>query len=302
MKGFPYAGALAFTLFAGFLLPAYGDGGCEKADLVSGRAFVNRALAAERNGNYLVAMAEIRRVPACAPDVNFEQLATLRLHVARRLGEQEEKGGRFKDAAAWFQEADRPVDVDRVMDEWGKSASHDPDVFEKVYRYFENGRPNPARLAELRRIAVRNADEELANEDKAFTRFRDTTDLLDKARHWLRYVEGGEMKVMERAVLRGDTLAKQESPGTFESALTYYRYAEDQQREALLRDRALGLAEAHERQGESALAIQYYEIGGRRDKADVLRKQTRTQMQKDERARKKKFATDQKALEKELGF
>jgi hypothetical protein len=294
-------GVAALVLFAGCLPPAFADG-CGKEDLGSGRPFVSRAQAAENSGNFKAAFDAIRHVPACAPDVDFKQLNAMRLRVARRLGGQEEKQGRYESAAHWFRDAESLEDADRAMDEWGKSASRDPDVFEKVFRYFDNGRPDDARLKELRRIAAHNANEELANEDKAFPVARDTTDLLNRARRWMRYVEGGEKKVLDRAAARGDARAKDESPATFQSALAYYRYARDTQRESRLRDRAVALAEAHERKGEPALAVQYYQIAGRHDKASTLQKQTRAQVQKDESTRKKNFATDQKALEKELGF
>ena len=303
MKGLPCAGMLALALFAGFLSPAFGDGGCEKADLGSGRPFLNRAQAAEKHGDFEGAFKEIRRVPACAPDVDFKQLSAMRLRMARRAGEQAEKAGRYESAANWYREGESQQDQDRAMDKWGKSATRDLAVFEKVYRYFENGRQNAARVAELRRIAARNADEELANEDKAFPdALHSTTDILDKAREWLRYTDVGEKKAYDRAAMRGDTLARDESPETFRRAFSYYRYANDSRRESALKDRASKLGEASERKGEPLVAAQYYDIAGNHDKSEALRKRTAAQMQKDETVRKKKFSADQKALEKELGL
>jgi hypothetical protein len=303
MKRFRYAGVLGFTLLAGFFAPAFGDGGCDQADLGSGRPFVNRAQAAEQRGDFEGAFKELHRVPACAPDVDFKQLSAVRLRVARRAGEQAEKAGRYESAASWFREAESPQDEDRAMDEWGKSATRDLSVFEKVYRYFEHGRPNATRVAELQRIAARNADDELAKEDKAFpTALHTTTDMLSQARQWLRYTDVGEKKAYDRAVVRGDTLARDESPETFRRALDYYHYANNNQRETALKDRARKLGDANERKGESLVAAQYYDISGDRDKSESLRKRTAAQMQKDESARRKKFTSDQKALEKELGL
>lgn len=278
------------------------DGGCDPHEMGDGRPFVKRAEAAEKAGNFQGALQELKRMPACASNVNHTQLSQWRDRLAQRQGEAEEKQGRFESAVHWYREARSESDIARAMDKWGKSAPRDDQVFRQVFDYFERANPDAARLKEFRGIAARNADDLLAREDKAFPKMEESHEWLQQARQWLHYTEGGEKKANDRAVLRGDTLAKDESPGTFQRALTYYDFARAEDRKTQLRQRALKLGEMHEQKGEVVMAGHYYGIAGKNDKAQALAKQHLAKERKDEGSRKAKFQQDQKALEKELGF
>jgi hypothetical protein len=293
------------TLLVAVLAPVsvcLADGGCEPHELGDGRPFVKRAEAAEKTGNFKGALQELKRMPACASNVNHTQISEWRERLCRRQGEVEEKQGRFESALGWYRDARSEEDIARTMDKWGKSAPRDDRVFHQVFDYFERGHPDAARLKEFRGIAARNADDLLAREDKAFPKMEESREWLQQARQWLRFTEGGEKKANDRAVLRGDTLAKDESPGTFQRALTYYDFARAEDRKTQLRERALKLAEMYEKKGEVVMAGHYYGIAGKNDKAQTLAKQHLVKEQKDEGSRKARFQQDQKALEKELGF
>jgi len=294
--------AVLLVVLAGSASVCRADGGCEASEMGDGRPFVARAEAAEKIGNFKGALDQLKRMPACASGVNHTQMYDWRKRLARRQGEAEEKQGHFEVASQWYREANSEDDIARVMDKWGKSVPRDRQVFERVFHYFDYSHRDAARLRDFRQIAVRNMDEELAQEDKTFSNAHESLEILQQARQWARYTEGGEKKVNDRYIQRGDALAKDEAPGTFERALRYYHGADAKEREARLRDRALKLADAYEKKGEPVMAAHYYSIAGKSEKSQALVKENLAKEKKDEGARKTKFQKDQKALEKELGF
>jgi hypothetical protein len=281
--------------------------GCRREEEFDARPIMKRAQDAEQAGRFKDAHAETRRIyqEPCATGVDDRQIKTFRTRVARKQAELDEKQGRFADAADWFGKTESYADVDRVMMKHAKSAPTDLRVFGGAFNYFDRGRQagrSEAHVAELKKMAAANGERELANEEKRFTPLRTTTDELEKARDWYRYVDGGEKKVLDRAVKRGDTLAKDDAVGPLERALAYYRYAHDAAKEKQVKDRAAKLGDTHAGKGEHALAVRYYELAGQNEKARQLGARAEAQQQKSETQRKQQFDKDQKALEKELGL
>lgn len=286
------------------------DGGCEPQDYVDGRPQFNRAQAAEKAGSFDEAYKIGKWLTeGCVSGVDSGQAVALAKRAAHQQGLQDEQQGRFLEAADWFrtkQWHDNVIsheDIDRVMMKSARTSA-DPDVFQTSHYYFQErklGREDP-RLQELINIAKTNGERELANEAKAFTPLRDTLAELSRASSWFKYVDSGVNKVFDRATQRGDSLVREEAPGPFERALEYYRHVENTAKENELRDRANRLGDVHAGKGEDALALRYYEIAARGDKAEQFRQKSEARQEKNETQRKKTFADGQKSLEEELGF
>jgi hypothetical protein len=208
-------------------------------------------------------------------------------------------------AEAKLDAADGAGGDDRAMLKFAHAAPQDLKVFKKAFAFFNGGRPggrSEAHLKEVRKIAAANGERELAGEDKTFSPVRDTQEELTRARDWLLYVDGGEKQVFERAVRRGDALARDDAAGPLERALAYYRFARHAAKEKALRDRAARLGEQHAAKGDSALAVRYFELAGQKGKAAQLAGDVKAQEKKAETRRRQAFDKDTKSLEKDLGL
>jgi D-alanyl-D-alanine dipeptidase len=152
-------------------------------------------------------------------------------------------------------------------------------------------------------LAAKNADLELADEDKAFAARKESFDELGKARDWLYLVgETAAKKLRERAERRGDTLLQEDTFRHLKSAKRYFGMAEAKSKEQALQDKALRLAQTHEKQGEIAQARDFYHLAGAGAKGDELEKRAEAQHEKSEEKRQKQFKQEQGDLEKELGM
>jgi hypothetical protein len=106
----------------------------------------------------------------------------------------------------------------------------------------------------------------------------------------------------DRAEQRGDTLAKEDIVRHLENAKRYFEIAEAKKKEQALKDKALRLAQEHEKKGEITQAKDFYSLAGASDKGNELEARTEAQHKKSEDKRQKQFKKGQDDLEKELGM
>jgi hypothetical protein len=192
------------------------------------------------------------------------------------------------------------------------------------------------RLKELEKIALKNIDEELAQEEQAYntkqTAFEAAFSQKNKpasesqkhvtaARYWYDlFSDLKGNKPVERAEKRGDASTKIETPQSLANAAWYYGFAEDAERVRKVIEQANRLGDVHAKKGEYATAVEYYEIGHsetgeNEDKINKLQSLLEKETEKKEQAKQKalqdmtkdekkqkEFKKGQENLEKELGF
>lgn len=295
------AAVLALVLTA--YLPMASADGCRTEDEKAAAAQMRKAEESERAGKLKEAYEAAGKIDSmCLAGDGYKRHETMRKRIGLQLGQQEEKQGRLAAAFDWYKNSGNAAEADRVKLKQVDASPRDRNVVSNAIDHFKY-RNNDARVAALRLLAAKNADLELASEEKAFAARKESFDELGKARDWFYLVgEAAAKKVRERAERRGDTLLKEDTFRHLENAKRYFHMADARPKEKALQDKALRLAQAHEKQGEITQARNFYSLAGASAKGDELEKRTEAQHKKSEEKRQKQFTKDQDKLEKELGL
>jgi len=289
------AGLMSATQFA------LADSECTPADDKAGAAQMKKAEDSERAGKLKEAYQAASKLGnACLPAGGYQRNKAMLQRVGLQLGQQEEKQGRLAAAFDWYKGSGNDAEAGRVKMKQVEASPRDRQLVSDAISYF--GRSDP-RDAKLRQLAAKNADLELANEAKAFAARKESFDELGKARDWFYLVgESAAKKARERAEQRGDTLAKEDVYRHLENAKHYFGIAEAKKKEQTLQDKALRLAQAHEKKGEISQAQNFYSLAGASAKGNELQQRAEAQHKKSEDKRQKQFKKGQSDLEKELGM
>jgi len=300
------AAVLALVLTA--YLPMTWADGCGPEEIADGKkaaAQLRKAEEAEHAGKLKEAFASMGSGDfMCEDDYKgkSKRYEAMRKRIGLQLGQQEEKQGRLGAAFDWYKNSGHAAEADRVKMKHVGTSPRDKNVVSSAFDYFKY-RDNNARVSELRQLAAKNADLELANEEKAFVARKESFDELGRARDWFYYVgEGAAKKIRERAERRGDTLLKEDTHRHLENAKRYFAMAEAKPKEKALQDKALRLAQMHETKGEITQARDFYSLAGASEKGNELEKRSEAQHKKSEEKRQKQFTKEQDKLEKELGL
>lgn len=271
----------------------------------------------------------------------------------------------WKDVGAfyWYSRINETDQADRVMFLFVQSKPQDLETFRTGVTHFYQGldggashaatlrkleqdaKANPGdkalqikvgRLKEFEKIALKNIDAELAQEDQAFTMKQtsfesafsqqnrpvsESQQHVMAAREWYNLFSGlKENKPAQRAEKRGDALAKHETPQSLANAHWYYQFAEDEKKSRKVTDQANRLGDAAAKQGEHQTAVDFYEIGHsetgeNEEKINRLQAILARESEQKEQAQQKvlqdmtkddkqqqDFKKGQEDLEKELGF
>lgn len=295
------AAMLALVLTA--YLPMASADGCRTEEERAAAAQMRKAEESERGGKLKEAFALLEKIDSmCLGGGGDKRYEGMRKRIGLQLGQQDEKRGQLGAAFDWYQRSRNAAEADRVKMKQVDTSPRDRNVVSNAIDHFKY-RNNDARVAELRQLAAKNADLELANEEKAFAARKESFDELGKAKDWFYLVgEAAAKKVRERAERRGDTLLKEDTFRHLESAKRYFRMAEAKPKEKAVQDKALRLAQEHEKKGENTQAINFYGLAGASAKGNELEKRSEAQHKKSEEKRQKQFTKDQDKLEKELGL
>ncbi|MDH4134066.1 MAG: hypothetical protein OEV31_04705 [Gammaproteobacteria bacterium] len=282
--------------FADSLCP--GDKEAKQAE-----AQLSQAEKSEQAGNARAAYAGLQKVDSdCLSSASDKRRDAMRKRLGKRLGDEDEKNGRLKEAFDWFEGSGNKADAARVMLKRAQARPDDRSTFGAAFDYFKNRGPADS-LKTLRSLAGQNARQLLATEEKQFAADRDSLDALGKARDWLYYTEAPENRLaVERAEKRGDTLAAESTRHFLNLAVSYYEFAGKPDKTKSIRDKAKKLGDDAARKGEGEIAAEYYQIAGLQNEAREIEKRTETRRRQDEGQRQKKFKSDQDKLEKELGL
>jgi hypothetical protein len=277
--------------------------GCNSAEEKAAAAQMKKAEDFERAGKLKDAYAAVGKIdPLCLAGNGFKQHETMRKRIGLQLGQQEEKAGRLAPAFDWFKSSGNGAEADRVKMKQVQASPRDRNLVAGAIDHFKY-KNNDARVAELRQLAAKNADLELASEEKAFGARKESFQELGNAKDWFYYVgDGAAKKVRDRAELRGDTLAKEDTFRHLENARRYFSIAEAKSKETALKDKAMRLAQAHEKKGEVTQARDFYSLAGASAKGNELQERADAQYKKSEDKRQKQFKKGQSDLEKELGM
>jgi hypothetical protein len=296
---------------------ALADSDCNASNTTDGRPYFKRAQAAEQAGRFKDAFKEANTLLEgdCFTGYDSREVRALLNRVLNKQGSLSEKQGRLDEAFDNYirsyryedQDKIKYTDADRVKMKQVNASPRDRQVVSGAIAYFQgrNDRigQDGARVTELRQLAAKNADFELANEEKAFSARKESFDELGKAKDWLYLVgESAAKKVRDRAEQRGDTLAKEDIYRHLENAKRYFSFAEAKQKEKALQDKALRLAQEHEKKGEINQAKDFYSLAGESAKGNELQAKSDAQHKKSEDKRQKQFKKGQDDLEKELGL
>jgi len=300
------AAVLALVL-AAYLPMAWADG-CGPEEIADGKkaaAQLRKAEEAEHAGKLKEAFASMGSGDfMCEDDYKgkSKRYEAMRKRIGLQLGQQEEKQGRLAAAFDWYQRSRNEAEADRVKMKQVNTTPRDRNVVSNAIDHFKH-RNNDARVTELRQLAAKNAELELANEEKVFVARKESFDELGKAKDWFYLVgEAAAKKVRERAERRGDALLKEDTFRHLENAKRYFHMADAKPKEKALQDKALRLAQEHEKKGEITQATNFYGMAGASAKGNELEKRSEAQHKKSEEKRQKQFTKDQDKLEKELGL
>jgi predicted Zn-dependent protease len=280
---------------------ALADSECTPADDKAGAAQLKKAEDNERAGKLKEAYQAANKLGDCLPEGGYQRQKAMLKRVGLQLGQQEEKQGRLAAAFDWYKGSGNDAEAGRVKMKQVNASPRDRQVGSDAMDYFKGG--NDKSLAELRQLAAKNGDLELANEEKAFAARKESFDELEKAKGWFYLVsESAAKKVRDRAEQRGDTLVKEDIYRLLENARHYYSFAEAKPKEKALKDKALRLAQEHEKKGEITQATEFYSLADESAKGNELQARSEAQHMKSEEKRQKQFKKGQDDLEKELGL
>lgn len=302
MKTISICGLLALTALMVGVPAALADDVCSAEDYKLGAAGSKKAEELERAGKLKQSFETLKSFDGMcvAGRDGFLRYDAMIKRVGLALGRQEEKKGQLGAAVDWYDRSANIADADRVRMQRVRASPRDRSLFSSALPRFAPGDPNHT---ELLKLAAKNADLEFAAEDKAFAARRASFDELQNARHWLDYLgEGAAKRVRDRAEQRGDTLFKDDTHRHLDNARRYFEMAEARQKQAAVKEKALRLAQAHEKKGEVTQAASFYDLAGASDRGEALRVRAESQHQKAEEQRQDKFKKEQADLEKELGL
>lgn len=301
-KAILMSAVLAIAGLMGGAQPAQAEG-CNPAEEKVAAGQMKSAEDIERAGKLKEAYQAAGKIdPLCLAGGGYKRHEAMRLRIGLQLGQQEEKAGRLAAAFDWYKGSGNGAEADRVKMKQVEASPRDRNLVSGAIDHFRF-KNNNARVAELRQLAAKNAEFELANEEKAFAARKESFDALGSAKDWLYYVsDGAAKKVRDRAEQRGDTLAKEDTFRHLENAKHYFSIAEAKSKEAALKDKALRLAQAHEKKGEISQAQNFYSLAGASAKGNELQERADAQYKKSEDKRQKQFKKGQSDLEKELGL
>ncbi len=257
----------------------------------------------EQAGNARAAHAALQKVDSdCLGSASSKRFEPMRKRLGKKLGDEEEKNGRLKEAFEWFEGSGHTADAERVMLKRVQARPDDRSTVGTAFEYFKS-RGVASSLKTVRALAVQNARQVLATEEKQFAANRDSLDTLGKAKDWLYYAEAPENRLAaERAEKRGDTLAAETTRHFLRLAVSYYDFAGKPEKTRSIRDKAKKLGDEAARKGEGEVAAEYYLIAGLKNEARDLQKRTEAKQRQDEGQRQQQFKKDQDKLEKELGL
>ena len=277
--------------------------GCRTEDEKVAAAQMKKAEDSEHAGKLKEAYQAASKIDSmCLAGGGYKRHETMLKRIGLQLGQQEEKQGRLAAAFDWYKNSRNDAEADRVKMKHVNASPRDHSLVSGAIDHFRF-KNNDARVTELRQLAAKNADLELANEEKAFAARKESFDELGKAKDWLYLVgESAPKKARERAEQRGDTLAKEDIYRHLENAKRYYSIAEAKQKEKTLQDKAMRLAQEHEKKGEITQARDFYSLAGASAKGNELQERSEAQHKKSEEKRQKQFKKGQDDLEKELGM
>ncbi|OGT20984.1 MAG: hypothetical protein A2V90_08555 [Gammaproteobacteria bacterium RBG_16_57_12] len=290
------------TGLMGAAQPTLADG-CRTEDETTAAVQMRKAEDSERTGKLKEAYELAGRIDSmCLAGDGYKRHEAMQKRIGLQLGQQEEKQGRLAAAFDWYKNSGNEAEADRVKMKHVNTSPRDRNVVSGAIDHFRF-KNNDTRVTELRQLAAKNADLELANEEKAFAARKESFEELGNARDWFYLVSEGEAKkVRERAERRGDTLLKESTFRHLENAKRYFGMAEAKSKEKALQDKAMRLAQEHEEKGEITQARNFYGLAGAGAKGDELEKHAEAQHKKSEEKRQKQFTKDQDDLEKELGL
>lgn len=277
--------------------------GCRAAEEKVAAVQMKAAEDMERASKLKEAYQALGKIDAmCLAGGGYKQHEAMRKRIGLQLGQQEEKAGRLAAAFDWYKGSGNGAEADRVKMKQVSATPRDRKLVSGAIDHFRF-KDNNARVTELRQLAAKNAELELASEDKAFAARKESFQELGNAKDWFYYVDdGAARKVRVRAEQRGDTLAKEDTFRHLENARRYFSMAEAKSKETALKDKALRLAQAHEKKGEISQAQNFYSLAGASAKGDELQERAEAQHKKAEDKRQKQFKKGQSDLEKELGL
>jgi hypothetical protein len=277
--------------------------GCTTAEENLAAANMKKADDFDRAGKLKDAYAALGKVDSmCLGRDAGKRSESMRKRIGLQLGQQEEKQNHLGAAFDWYKGSGNGDEADRVKMKQVNATPRDRNLVSGAIDHFRF-KDNNGRVAELRQLAAKNADLELAAEEKAFAARKESFDELGRAKDWLSHVsDSAQKKARDRAEQRGDTLFKEDVFRHLENAKHYYSFADARQKENAVKDKALRLGQEAEKRGEINQATNFYHLADASAQGNALQKRADAEHKKVEEKRQKKFSKDQGDLEKQLGL
>lgn len=291
--------AVASLLAVWFPLTAWADSACTEGDRAKADREAQQAEALERAGKpteALKALEAVRRND-CLPTAANGRVNGAWARATRTLGEQAERAGQFEQANGLFVRGAHHADADRAMRSYAQAHKTRAEALDRALAYFV-GRADTAAQAEVRGLAEAAGNQWLQAEEKTFAggRLSSVPD-LESARLFLRLIgPAAEKRAIDRALQRGDVMARGSTPKALEFALAYYGFADQQDKAESIKPIARRHGDAAAKRGDHRIAEQFYALSGDHAKVEAMEKSR----EKAEGQRQKDFKKGADDLEKAL--
>jgi hypothetical protein len=222
------------------------------------REQIAQAQQKDQAGNPHAAYDILSQVNFCISKQSSQRIHALEKRIYKELGDETEKKGQLAVAFSWFEKDNSTrADADRVELKIAKAKPDDLETVGGAVSYFKQRNITDS-LKTVQALALQNAKQLLAGEDKQFASHLDSDSLksLEHAGDWLKYAEESENRLAtERAEKRGDARVTETSGHFLSSAIDYYGFAKKPEKVKSVRERAKKLGDEAKGKGENELAV-----------------------------------------------
>jgi len=291
---------LVFALGLLAAVPLQADDICSEEEHRVANAGLSRAKAAESSGDLATALKLVdnNAVLGCG---DYKAAEAMLKRLSKQLGINAEASGDLENAFNYFARGGWFDDAQRVGLKQLAAAPADFELASRLMSFMQQHEFQGG-ADKVRESARLQAQQLLAEEQRAFAVRGPRLDLLKKTQDWLQL--GGDPigPVVERALQRGDSYLALDYAYALEQALDYYDFAGREDKIAEVRAKARKLADQLANGDNWAAAVQLYQIAGDSDQAEQLEARRQADATATEETRKEEFQKEQDDLEKELDF
>lgn len=277
---------------------ALADDPCD-GERAAANAGLARAKAAKASGNLRTALKLLNEGSVRVCADGADEFHK-EIHLA--LGREAEAAGKRREAHERYWQGGHNAEARRVGLAELAAAPTDRGWATEVMRFMRNT-GDDAGIAEVAKHARGQAQRLLAEEDKSFAIRTPHRELLDNAQAWLQLAGDDDASdVRKRALRRGDEFATLDYHYALSQAIGYYDMAGRPDKQEEVRKKARRIADQLAGGDNWRAAVDLYDLSGDSERAEALSTRREASAAETEATRQERFKKEQDDLEKELGF